>query len=155
MPACWASCSLILNLTSQLSVSWVCWAALSGAAPGESLAAWPRLVTSVSRVAMVIRWLPTIAAAPILTGEHPATRRPAPSTAADTLTRPASTRLFPLITLLPPAQPAPTGSLRHTRPAVRYPGAAARRSPYLLTAGRRGGSSADRKSTRLNSSHLG
>src|SRR5450755_1287464 len=142
MPACSASCSLILNRTSQLSVSCVSWAALSGTAPGESFAVWLRLVTSVSRVAMVSRWLPTTAAAPILTGEHPASRRPAPSTAADTLTSRASTGLFPLITLLPPGQPGPTGSLRHTRPAVRYLAAAARRSPYLLTAGRRGGSSA-------------
>jgi hypothetical protein len=34
MPACWASCSLILNLTSQLSASCVSWAALSWTTPG-------------------------------------------------------------------------------------------------------------------------
>src|SRR6185437_5743386 len=51
-----------------------------------SLTVWLRLVTSVSSVAIVIRSLPTIAAAPSLTGLHAVTTRPAPKMTADTET---------------------------------------------------------------------
>src|SRR5712691_11198906 len=100
MPAWRASSSLIWNRTSQVSVSCVSCAGLSWTVPGYSLTAWLRLVTWVSRVAIVIRWLPTIAAAPILTGLHPVTTSPAPSTTADTLTSLPSTGLRPLIVAL-------------------------------------------------------
>ena len=85
MPAWRASSSLIWNRTSQVSVSCVSCAELNWTVPGYCLTAWLRLVTSVLRVAIVIRWLPVIAAAPILTGPHPVTRSPTPSTTADTL----------------------------------------------------------------------
>ncbi len=101
MPAWRASCSKISNLISQASVSCVSCTGLSWTVLGYCLAASFRLVTSVLRVATVIRWLPTIAAAPILTGEHPVTTRPAPSTTADTLISLRSTGMS-LLTLCQP-----------------------------------------------------
>src|SRR5689334_5645458 len=85
MPSCLASSSLIWNRISQVSVCCVCWTGVSGTGLGWILRYLLRLVTSLSRVATVIRWSPTIAAAPILTGPHPVTTSPAPSTRADTL----------------------------------------------------------------------
>ncbi len=69
---------------------------------GYCLTVWLRLVTSVVRVAIVIRWLPVIAAAPNFTGLHPVTRSPAPSTTADTLTSLGSTGMSLLSYSRPP-----------------------------------------------------
>ena len=117
MPAWLASWSKISNLISQASVCCVACTWLSWTVAGYLAAAWLRLVTSVLRVAIVIRSLPTIAAAPILTGEeeHPVTTRPAPSTTADTLISLRSTGMS-LLTLcqltlgqLTLCQPLPAG----------------------------------------------
>jgi hypothetical protein len=66
-------------------------------------AVWLRLVASVSRVAIVIAWSPTMAAAPNLTGAHPASTKPAPSTTADVVTSLRSTapRLLTPCLLMP------------------------------------------------------
>src|SRR5580704_4336495 len=87
---CWrASSWLIWYRISQLKVAWVSSAAVRLTTPGYCLAvtvaAWLRSVTSVPRVAIEIRWLPTIAAAPILSGvtAQPVTASPAPITTAD------------------------------------------------------------------------
>ncbi len=91
---CWlASSSVIRYRISQVKVACVRWAAFRVTAVGYCAAAWLRLVTSVSRVAIVIRWLPTIAAAPIFTGEHAAAARPTPITMADALISLRSTAL--------------------------------------------------------------
>ena len=91
---CWrASSSVIWYRISQVKVACVRCDAFRLTAAGYCAAAWLRLVTAVSRVAIVIRSSPTIAAAPIFTGEHAATARPTPITMADALISLRSTAL--------------------------------------------------------------
>ena len=82
MPAWLASCSKIWNLSARRASPASPATGLSWTVAGYCLAASLRLVTSVLRVAIVIRSLPTIAAAPILTGEG--TRLPHGQARADT-----------------------------------------------------------------------
>src|SRR5581483_11046510 len=84
MPCCRASCSLIWNRISQLRVCWVICCCDRLTTPGYLAAPVDRLPASVSRVASVIRLLPTMAAAPILTGEQPVTANPATSASTPT-----------------------------------------------------------------------
>ena len=58
MPACCASSSYFWNRISQVSVSWVASAELNWNRLAYGLTAWLRLVTSVARVAIVIRRCP-------------------------------------------------------------------------------------------------
>src|SRR3984957_1549832 len=113
MPAWRATSSLIWYRISQVKVAWVRSDAFRLMMVGYFAAAWLRLMVSVSRVAIVIRWLPTIAAAPIFTGEHAATAKPTPATTADALISLRSTALS-LLRDNPhrsarPTRPAPTG----------------------------------------------
>src|SRR5580693_1380789 len=85
MPAWRAISSKIWYRISHVNVACVRCDAVRLTDAGYFAAAWLRLVTSVSRVAIVIRWLPTIAAAPIFTGAHAATAKPTPTTTADAL----------------------------------------------------------------------
>src|ERR1700730_10316093 len=78
---------------SQVKVACGRWDAFRLTMVGYCAAAGLRLVPSVPRVAIVIRWWPTIAAAPIFTGEHAATAKPAPTTTADALISLRSTAL--------------------------------------------------------------
>jgi hypothetical protein len=93
MPAWRASSSLIWYRISQVKVDCVCWDAVRFTTPGYCLTAWLRLATWIPRVATEIRWSPTIAAAPILTGvtAQPVTSSPTPTTMADALTSLRST----------------------------------------------------------------
>src|SRR5579859_2119186 len=108
---CWrASSSLIWYRMSQVKVACVRWAAVRLTWVGYFAAAWLRLVTWLSRVAIEIRWLPTTAAAPILSGvtAQPATARPVPATMADALISLRSTALS-LLAITLKDRPAPTG----------------------------------------------
>src|SRR5579859_3605516 len=104
---CWrASSSLIWYRMSQVSLT----AAQRTTWVGYFAAAWLRLVTWLSRVAIEIRWLPTTAAAPSLSGvtAQPATARPVPITMADALISLPSTALS-LLAITLKDRPAPTG----------------------------------------------
>src|SRR5579863_2818791 len=93
---CWrASSSVIWYRISQVKVACVRWTGVSVTTPGYFAAAWLRLVTWLSRVAIEIRWSPTTAAAPILSGvtAQPATARPVTATMADALISLRSTAL--------------------------------------------------------------
>src|SRR5579859_2180803 len=93
---CWrASSSVIWYRISQVKVACVRWAAVMVSTRGYFAAAWVRLVTWLSRVAIEIRWSPTTAAAPSLSGvtAQPATARPVPITMADALISLRSTAL--------------------------------------------------------------
>src|ERR1700744_1962140 len=81
-----ASFSRTLNRTSQPSTSLGICAAVSWTDLAYGLAAVLRLDTSLLSWLLEIVWLPTVAAAPILTGPHPAISPPraAAATAAFT-----------------------------------------------------------------------
>ena len=85
MPLEAAPWSMISNLTSQVSTAWGCCAAERLNPLTDLPAAW-RLETWVSSDDTVIRWLPTIAAAPAYTGEHAAIAAQAPRPAAPSAT---------------------------------------------------------------------
>ncbi len=78
MPAEAAASSMTSNLISQLSTALGICADVSWISSAYGLAAACRFETWVSSDETVIRWSPTIAAAPILTGEHAASTAHAP-----------------------------------------------------------------------------
>ena len=93
IPAWRATSSLIWYRISQVKVACVSCVGLRLMTPGYLLAAWLRLVTSEPSVATEIRWLPTIAAEPILSGvtAQPVITSPTPLTMAAAVTSLRST----------------------------------------------------------------
>src|SRR6516165_3904577 len=104
MPAEAAAESATANRISQLSTAFGIWAGASWTWLPYGLAAACRFATWVSSEEVVIRSLPTIAAAPIFTGEHAASTTHAPRQTA-----PKAASLVPVFLLAQTSRLPDTG----------------------------------------------